>query len=224
LAVDKACQILRQFSLIQLTEHTFSMHHLVQAVIRDSLSEHDRKQWAEAAVFMIDDAFPSNSDDVRTWQSCIALLPHARITCKYAEDLNVALDKVASILGHTASYLFARAEYADAELLFRKALKIRETQLGPDYPDVAESLSGLALLLTVRGQYAAAEPVYRRALKIRETQLGPDHLKVAESLSGLYKQWVALSDFLWGWPHGFTWSHLLFPSPSEIRQNHPLLV
>ena len=40
----------------------------------------------------------------------------------------------------------------------------------------------------------------------------------------LYKQCVALSDFLWGWPHGFTWSHLLFPSPREIGQNHPLLV
>src|SRR5262249_9526124 len=185
LAVEKACQILRQYSLIQWAESTFSMHRLVQTAIRDSMPENDRKKWAEAAVLIINDAFPSNSDDVRSWQSCIALLPHARITCEHAEELGVALDKVACILNWLGAYLLGRAEYADAEPLLRRAMKIRETQLGPEHPEVAESLNCLALLLQARGQYAAAEPLHRRALEIRETQLGPEHPEVAASLKRL---------------------------------------
>jgi hypothetical protein len=47
--------------------------------------------------------------------------------------------------------------------------------LGPDHPDVAESLNHLAEVLQAEGDPAAAEPLYRRALTIDEKALGPNH-------------------------------------------------
>ena len=35
-------------------------------------------------------------------------------------------------------------QYAKAEPLYQRSLKIRESQLGPDHPDVAASLNNLA--------------------------------------------------------------------------------
>ena len=76
-------------------------------------------------------------------------------------------------------------QYAKAEPLYQRSLKICESKLGPDHPDVAASLNNLAILYKDMGQYAKAEPLYQRSLKIRESKLGPDHPDVAASLNNL---------------------------------------
>ena len=60
-----------------------------------------------------------------------------------------------------------------------------EKALGPDHPDVAQSLNNLALLYVNQGRYADAEPLYKRSLAINEKALGPDHPDVATSLNNL---------------------------------------
>ena len=44
---------------------------------------------------------------------------------------------------------------------------MREHVLGPDHPDLAQSLNNLAALYNDRKLYSKAEPLYERALKIR---------------------------------------------------------
>ncbi|MBF0602527.1 MAG: CHAT domain-containing protein, partial [Nitrospirae bacterium] len=62
---------------------------------------------------------------------------------------------------------------------------IREKALGPEHPDVAQSLNNLAELYRVQGHYAQAEPLYKRSLAIREKALGPEHPEVALNLNDL---------------------------------------
>jgi tetratricopeptide (TPR) repeat protein len=45
--------------------------------------------------------------------------------------------------------------------------------VGPEHPDVAQSLNGLAVLYYQQGRYADAEPLYRRALAVRDKALVP---------------------------------------------------
>ncbi len=54
--------------------------------------------------------------------------------------------------------------------------------LGPEHPDVAESLNNLAELYRAQGKYAGAEPLYKRALAIWEKALGPEHPNVVKGL------------------------------------------
>ena len=63
--------------------------------------------------------------------------------------------------------------------LYKRSLAIREKALGPDHPDVAQSLNNLAVLYRDQGRYADAEPLYKRSLAINEKALGPDHPDVA---------------------------------------------
>ncbi len=72
--------------------------------------------------------------------------------------------------------------YAEAEPLHKRSLAIREKALGPDHPDVAQSLNNLGGLYKVQGKYAEAEPLYQRALAIREKALGSEHPELATSL------------------------------------------
>ena len=69
--------------------------------------------------------------------------------------------------------------------LLQRALAIREKALGPDHPDVGESLSNLAGLYEDEGDYAKALPLYQRAIAIREKSLGPNHPVVATRINNL---------------------------------------
>src|SRR5262249_21348401 len=51
-----------------------------------------------------------------------------------------------------------------AESLFKRSLAIRETALGPDHPDVGQSLNNLANLHYKTGRYADALPLIARAI------------------------------------------------------------
>ena len=75
--------------------------------------------------------------------------------------------------------------YAEAEPLYKRSLAILEKALGPEHPDVAQSLNNLAELYRQQGRYADAEPLYKRSLAIREKALGPEHPDVAQSLNNL---------------------------------------
>ena len=71
-------------------------------------------------------------------------------------------------LTEEVSSLYEQRDYDGAIAVAKKALDTAELALGPDHPDVADSLADLAVLYDVRGQYAAALPLFERALAIRE--------------------------------------------------------
>ena len=112
-------------------------------------------------------------------QELTAVLP--RMEKLYGED-HV---QTANVLHWLALSYAAVGQYAQAETLYQRSLKIREDKLGPNHLTVAASLHTLASLYREMGQYAKAEPLYQRSLKIWEAKLGPNHPEVANSLNHL---------------------------------------
>src|SRR5262249_55964936 len=133
----------------------------------------EQRAWAERAIRAVNLAFPRVEHT--NWPFCDRLLPHALACDRWIESMGLEFPEVARLLTQAASYLNARARYAEAEPLSRRALAIREHVQGPDHPDTATSLNNLAGLLDDQGKLPEAEPLYRRALAIRERVLGPDH-------------------------------------------------
>ena len=68
----------------------------------------------------------------------------------------------ADIIEATALALLEAGQPGEAEPLLRRALAIREKVLGPDHPEVAQSLENLAVLYRDMGGYDRAEPLFRR--------------------------------------------------------------
>ncbi|WP_200867669.1 tetratricopeptide repeat protein [Acidithiobacillus thiooxidans] len=71
------------------------------------------------------------------------------------------------------------------ELLFRRALEVREKVLGQEHPDTATSLNNLAGLLQAQGKLTEAEPLFRRTLEIQEKALGPEHPNTTNTRNNL---------------------------------------
>lgn len=195
LALDDAIAALRRVSLIEVQEESLSVHRLVQAVVRERLSNEDRKAWAERAVKLIWNAFPNDLEDARTiWPVCARFLPHARAATDHTEGLKVAREATHLLLKDAAKYLRMRGAFADSEELFTRALALAESEHGPNHPHVATILTGLALVLKELGDLAAAKRYAERALAIDEAAFGPIDPRVARDVNNLATILWRLSD------------------------------
>ena len=93
--------------------------------------------------------------------------------------------RVSAALLNLGRLLQVKEDYRRAEILYQRALKIREQALGQDHPDVARAINYIAGLHNERGDYAVAEQLVKRSLAIREKALGPEHVDVGQSLNNL---------------------------------------
>ncbi len=72
------------------------------------------------------------------------------------------------------STLAAIGLYEEADPMLRRALEIREAELGGDDEKTIDSLGDLSSLLLARGRLEEGEPMVREALKRAEETFGPD--------------------------------------------------
>jgi tetratricopeptide (TPR) repeat protein len=66
---------------------------------------------------------------------------------------------VATNLNNLALLYYCEAKYAEAEPLYKRALEIRETNLGPDDPAVLQTMQFYAALLRQQGRKTEAHAV-----------------------------------------------------------------
>ena len=192
LVVNDVLQALGRFSLIRIDgeRETFGIHRMVQEVLRDAMDDAPRRLWAERAVRAVDQAFPDV--EYANWPLCDRLLPHAIAVACWIERDRMVFPAAGRLPNQTAYYLRDRAQYADAEPLYKQAMEIRRTALGERHPDYATSLNNLALLYDAMGRHTEAEPLYKQAMEIRRTALGERHPDYAASLNNLALLYYAM--------------------------------
>lgn len=183
LRLDEALGALDRLSLLSFAaaSRTYAIHRLVRRAAQDAVAA-GALAWAESAVAVADAAFPPT--EFAAWPRCERLLPHVR----------AALDNLpretaspsAGRLGYRcAVYLWQRGEFRAGELLHARALEIRERSLGPEHPEVGDSLNSLVAVLCALGRYEESVPLQIRSLAIREKVLGPQHVSVGMSCNNL---------------------------------------
>ena len=220
LKMNRAIESLRWYSLVEVDvdKQELSVHRLVQAVVRDGLTEDERKVWAGAAVSLLNWVFPDNSDDVRTWSECARLLPHALVATDHAEGLKASPEQTARLLNKVGMYLHGRAQFAESTIVLERALAISEAAYGPDHPTVATYLSNLGNMMRDMGDLQGARQHFERALAIDEAAYGPNHPTVATYLSNLGNMMRDMGDLQGARQH---FERALAISEAAYGPNHP---
>jgi tetratricopeptide (TPR) repeat protein len=182
--LDQAIAALRSLSLVQRhpETQTLSLHRLVQTVLRERMSGQERAVWMRRVTAVLNLAFPE--DAYEAWGQCERLLPHV-LACAAATSDQTGNKDLAEVLRKAADYLRERARYAQAELLYERALRIWKQRGGSEHPEAIRSLNGLARLYFELAQFEQSEALYQQALHLGERALGPDCLEVAYALNGL---------------------------------------
>ena len=194
LIMNRAVRSLSHYSLIESKDEKLSVHRLVQVVVRDRLDEEEKKDWVEISLNLVNEVFPYESGDVRTWPFCSILMPHALVAAAHAEVLQVAPGETYYILNQIGTYLRGRADLKEAKALYTRALHLAEQVYAPDHPKVAINLSNLGLVLKDLGDLKGAKENYERALAIGEAAYGPDHPTVAIRVGNLGRVLQDLGD------------------------------
>lgn len=118
-----------------------------------------------------------NPTGLRLWQGH---LRHITAVAQSRRDAQAA--RLANELG---IHLSQEADFSSAQHYLEQALAIRQTLLGLEHPQTAQSLHNLGVLLQLKGSYNEAQPCFEQALAIREKLLGTKHPDTAESLNDL---------------------------------------
>lgn len=185
LKLESAIREILKFSLIERNadEQTFTMHRLVQSVLKDRMKEDIQLRWAERSTRAVNRAFPE--PDFPMWQQCRRCLPHALVCAEHIAEWNLVFPESARLLDRTGYYLRELAQYPEAETLHQQALKVYERVSGLQSSDMATACYNLALLYQAEGKYDEAEELFLQVLTIRKKVLELDHPDLGTTLIGL---------------------------------------
>jgi tetratricopeptide (TPR) repeat protein len=185
LALNEALEPLTRYSLIRLDveTQTYSIHRMVQEVVKDQMGAELQAQWIERVVRAVEQSFPEV--DYQNWPHCERLIPHALLCTKYINLWNMTSWEALNLLYQIGEYFYQRGRYWETEPLWKSLLEISEQALGPEHPNTLGTFNNLAELYRSQGKYEQAEPLYQRALEAKERVLGPEHPSTLGTIGNL---------------------------------------
>jgi tetratricopeptide (TPR) repeat protein len=217
LAYNNALRVLSRYSMVTLTPAAVSLHRLVQAVIHMRMGL-DEGQFAQAAVQLLDAAFPANSWELATWPVCKRLLPHVLAATEHAQRLGVAVKEVGQVLTRASCYLRGRGQPGEARPLAERALILAQETLEPHDPQLGENYDELGLVLRDLGDYQAARQRLEQALAIHQAAHGPEYPDMATRHYNLGTVLVDLGDFEGARTH---YEQVLAIDEAALGAHHP---
>lgn len=115
LLLDEVLAALGTCSLLQRQpeEKMLTIHRLVQAVLRETLEETERRRWAEQAMLLVNSAFPHAEGG--PWSQCERLLPQALTILRVIEQYQITREEAGRLHFKTAFYLKNRTRYLEAK-------------------------------------------------------------------------------------------------------------
>jgi tetratricopeptide (TPR) repeat protein len=197
--LDEAVAALRAFALVDresipderdqsTTTDCIRLHRLVREVAAARCEEHQHSDIRRDLLLGMAEIFP---DDVYSnpqgWPRARRLDAIAIELLK--DDLDVpqgAKDAASLLLNGLATYrLEVLAAYAEARLLYERALAIDETEFGLEHVRTGQTLHNLGHVVLRQGNLEEARPLLERALAICEKARGPDHPETVPELGNL---------------------------------------
>ena len=141
--LDRLLGLPSSYSLItrDVEAQTYSIHRLVQEVLKADMGEDEQREWAERAVSAANAVFPKV--EFENWPLCDRLLPHARAAADSIAEWEFVFEEAGRLLNQMAGYLRERAQLAEAVTLCERTLENAEMTLGADHQEVATSLNNL---------------------------------------------------------------------------------
>ncbi|MBX9950302.1 MAG: tetratricopeptide repeat protein [Candidatus Obscuribacterales bacterium] len=188
MALDKMIATLRSFSLIEVIgPGIFSVHALVQAVVRTSWSNEECLAFGNQALLTMGRTFlPLDIDNVNSWPLCSRLLPHVLSTLYYIAEIGMLNKGMAISLMVTAGqYLYIRGYYSLATPLLETAAEALKEIDDVPLESRSNCLNSLAVLYRELERYDEALPLAEEALKLRIEKFGEESQEVIVTLNNL---------------------------------------
>ncbi len=205
--------------LTRTRQGMYELHQLLQEFFALKLAEMPEREEFSTKFAQVLTAVAKTIPQTVTVEQQTSLnpfMPHLEVATKFSEYLPDE-DKTWCCTG-LARFYQAQSQFTTVESWYKKALIIREKELGANHPDTASSLNNLAGLYRSTGRYTDAEPLFARSLAIREKELGANHPDTATSLNNLAGLYKSTGRYTEAEP---LYVRSLAISEKELGANHP---
>jgi tetratricopeptide (TPR) repeat protein len=182
---NKTLALLIDYSLLsrEPRSHTLNMHRLIQAVIKDEMTEEQHVYWSQVAIHLVSQIFPF--DEPAPWPKSLRYILSGLLAIEYINRWNVTSNDATELLNTIGTYFVRHGQYNEAEKLYQHALATMQYTLGPEHPNTLSSMNNLASLYSNQGKYEQAEELCQCTLTTRKRILGPEHLDTLSSMGNL---------------------------------------
>ncbi|HCJ11811.1 MAG: hypothetical protein A2Y14_04205 [Verrucomicrobia bacterium GWF2_51_19] len=200
ITLNEALKILRQYSLIKVSQQSVSVHRLVHDWIRHRHNEADKLNILKKALSTIQALYPREEKSEEQIELVKALAPNVDYLLSQLQPLVAAVDVVdlMSILADCYFTLgkYNKGNYDKSKHFFDQALALSEKNLGPDHITTAKILYCIGLLSREMGDYQKTKQSYDRAMAICEKQGQSESFFMACILDSYGSLWNALRELL----------------------------
>lgn len=149
---------------------TFEMHRLVQEAAQLWLgSESDLLRDCSARfVQVLDDAFPDDCWDARSWTKCREVLPHVRAAVRTCASIRDAKLDLARLMQRCVTYIMLQIDHRESIDFARLRLDLYNSILAPDDTRVLEAMEMLACAQLASGMSREGELTLAKLSEFRE--------------------------------------------------------
>ena len=175
--------MLRNYSLISVEKHEFSMHRLVQLATKRwlQLSQHEER-FKQQFITLLQSSFPD--PEYENWSICQTLFPHAQLALDYRPSEGV-VRQWAQLCLESGDYAQKRGKYDISRRMFSRGKEFCEAAFEQEDDLSLELTSELAWVLSKMDKYDEALDLQRQVLKTRKAKLGTRHPDTVASMGDL---------------------------------------
>ncbi|HEV7933755.1 MAG TPA: FxSxx-COOH system tetratricopeptide repeat protein [Actinomadura sp.] len=173
LRFSRAVAALGRYALVQIDRErlTFQVHRLVQALLREEVSDDERRRFRSSVQRLLAAATPQEADDFAAWPTFSRLLPHVRPSeAVHASDRDIRF-----LMRGVIRYLYQAGNAPAAHTLARECLDAWSADPGSHPRDLCAIRRHLSTALRRVGRYRDAFEIGSQALADAEEKLGSDH-------------------------------------------------
>lgn len=167
-----AMRELARYALVTLDANAVKVHRLIQALLRDELTEQQRAAYRHEAHLILAAAAPADPDDATTWEQFKDLVPHVN-----AESTELHRSRefaVRALARGVIRYLYQSGDYTSALALAERFIEQWTKDSGPDDENVLRAYRHLGNIQRNLGRYAESYRVTEDALARCRAALGED--------------------------------------------------
>jgi tetratricopeptide (TPR) repeat protein len=163
---------LRRYSLIGVHGDTFTVHRLVQRVVRAGQDQATRTDYLARALHTVSKVLPDSATDSADWPKFERYLANALTAAQHAREEAVEPAIAAELLWRVGDYHYERARFTEARRVLDDALALAHG-VALNSPLVADIENSIGNVLESLGDRTGARVRYEKALAIN-LEVGPE--------------------------------------------------
>ena len=182
---EEAIAELAAFSLVTWSKDSFTIHRMLQEVVKSRTPGERLPQWIEQVTQLICDFAPKETaENPSTWGIWDMLRPHAESLIEHS-NADSRIQTNLTLIDSLGALYFGKGLYSTSLDFEQKALKIAETRFASDSCELAHYYLSCGESLRMLGHYAETEQMFRKSLAITERIHGPQSERYADDLNYL---------------------------------------